>query len=153
MDNGPIASVRIWIQFQQFPQVDCLTHLQSIHGTKIMIVGISVAYSSFSTTFQPMKEQFWFGCFINETLLVVKGISPNGCIYYFEVLDNKRLQPYAFGCNYLQHVRSPPVRVVAKIGKKWLVDHYTSIAHMCDMMWLYAKEPVARLLWDPGGWF
>ena len=39
------------------------------------------------------------------------------------------------------------------MGKKWLLDLSPSIAHMCDMMWLYAKERVASLLWDPGGWF
>ena len=69
-----------------------------------------------------------------------KGVSPNGCISYFEVLDNNRLQPHAFDCYYLEHVRNAPVRVVAKMGKEWLLDPYPSIAHMCDMMWLYAKE-------------
>ena len=90
---------------------------------------------------------------LNDTLLVVKGISPNWCISYFEVLDNNRLQPHAFDCNYLQQVRNAPVRVVAKMGKKGMLHHSPSITHMCDRMWLYAKEPVARLLWDPKGWF
>ena len=45
-------------------------------------------------------------------------------------------------------MRSAPVREVVKTGTKWLLDPY-----MCDMMWLYAKKHVARLLWDPGGWF
>ena len=31
-----------------------------------------------------------------------------------------------------------------------MLDPYPSISHTCDMMWLYAKEPIARLLWDPG---
>ena len=53
----------------------------------------------------------------------------------------------------LQHLRSAPVREVVKTGTKWLLDPYPSIAHMCDMMWLYAKEPVTILLWDPGDWF
>ena len=83
--------------------------------------------------------------------MAVKGVSPNGCISCFEVLDNNRLQPHAFDCNYLQHVLNALVRVVVKMGKTWLVDPYPSIAHMCDMMWLYAKEPVARLLWDREG--
>ena len=102
---------------------------------------------------QPMQEHLWFGCFINDTLLAVKGVSPNGCVSYLEVLDNNRFLPYAFDSSYLQHLRRAPVRVVAKTGKKWLLDPYPSIAHMCDMLWLYAKEPVAILIWDLGGWF
>ena len=135
------------------PQEDYLAHLQSIHGVKIMIVAILVAYSSLSATFQPRQEHFLFGCYINTTLLVGKGVSPNGCISCFEVLDNNRLQPHAFDCNYLQHVRNALVRMVAKMGKKWMLDPYPSIDHTCGMIWLYAKEPVARLLWDPGGQF
>ena len=83
----------------------------------------------------------------------VKGISPNGCISYFEVLDNNRMQPHAFDYNYFQHTRNAPVKVIAKMGTKWLLDPHPSIPHMCDMMWLYAKEPIATLLWDPGSWF
>ena len=128
------------------PQKDRLAHLQVVDGAKIMIATILAAYSSLSTTFQPMQEHFWFGCFINDTLLVVKGVSPNGCISSFQVLDNNRLQPHAFHCNYLQYVRNAPVRVVAKMGKKWMLDRYPSIDHTCGMMWLYAKEPVAKLL-------
>ena len=73
LDNGPTASVRIWTQFQQMPQEDCLAHLQSIHGAKIMTTSTSVAYFLFSTTFQPRHAHSWFGCFINDTLMVVKG--------------------------------------------------------------------------------
>ena len=40
-DNGPIASVRTWTQFQQMPQEDRLAHLQSVHGAKIMTPSIS----------------------------------------------------------------------------------------------------------------
>ena len=79
-----------------------------------------------------------------KKLLAITGISPNGCISVFEVLHNNRMQPHAFDCNYFQHVRNAPVRVLAKMGKKWLLDPYPSIAHMCDMMWLYAKELVTR---------
>ena len=118
-----------------------------------MTVNILVAYSSFFATFQPRQEHSWFGCFINDTLLVVKGISPNGRTSYFEVLDNNNLQPYTFDCSYLQHLRSALVGVVAKTRKKWMLDPNPSIAHMCDMLWLYAKDPIARLIWDPGGWF
>ena len=118
-----------------------------------MTASISRTYSLLSITFQPRQEHLWFGCFINDTLMVVKGVSPNGCASYFQVLDNHTLQPYTFDCSYLQHLRSAPVRVIAKIGKKWMLDPYPSIAHMCDMLWLYAKDPVARLTWDPGGWF
>ena len=153
MDNGPAASVRTWTQFQQMSQEDRLAHLQSVHGAKIMIASISTTYSSFSTTFQPSQEHTWFGCYTNDTLMVVKGVSPNGCASYFQVLDNHTLQPYTFDCSYLQHLRSAPVRVIAKIGKKWMLNPYPSIAHMCDMLWLYAKDPVARLTWDSGGWF
>jgi hypothetical protein len=133
------------------PQADRLAQLQTIHGAKIMTVAISTSYSLVAATFEPIQEHFWFGCFINDTLLAVKGISPNGCISYFEFLDNNRMQPHVFYCSYFQHMRNAPVRVIAKMGKKWLLDPYPSIAHMCDMMWLYAKELVARLLWDPGG--
>ena len=72
----------------------------------------------------------WFGCYTNDTSMAVKGVSPNGCTSYFQVLDNRALQPYTFDCNYLQHLRSAPVRVVAKIGKKWMLDPYPLIAHM-----------------------
>ena len=153
LDNGPAASVNTWIRFQQMPQADRLAHLQTLHGAKIMMAAISGSYSSLVATFEPIQEHFWFGCFINDILLAVKGISPNRCISYFEVLDNNRMQPHAFDCSYFQNVRNAPVRVIGKMGKKWLLDPYPSIAHTCDMMWLYAKEPVARLIWDPGGWF
>ena len=55
----------------------------------------------------------WFGCFINDTLVAVKAVSPNGCASYFKVLDNHTLQPYTLECSYLQHLRSAQVRVVA----------------------------------------
>ena len=110
MDNKPVASVRTWNQFQQMSQEDQLPQLQFMHGAKIMIVNISTTYSLFSTTFQPKKEHMWFGCFINDTLMVVKGVSPNGCAYYFQVLENHRLQPYTFDCSYLQHLQNALVR-------------------------------------------
>ena len=90
LDNGPTASIRTWTQFQLMPQEDCLAHLQSVHGSKIMTTSISVAYSSFSTTFQPRHDHLWFGCFINDKLMVVKGVSPNSCAFYFKVLENNR---------------------------------------------------------------
>mgnify|MGYP000264649281 FL=1 len=74
--------------------------------------------------------------------MVVKGVSPNECVSYFEALDNNRLQSYTFHCNYLQDLQSAPIRVVAKTGKKWILDPYPSIAHMCDILWLYAKDPL-----------
>ena len=123
-----------------------LAHVQLVHGAKIMIVSISTTYSSFSTTFQPRHECLWFGCFTNDTLMVVKGVS------YFEVQDNNRLQSYTFDYSHQQDLRSAPIRVVAKTGKKWMLDTYPSIAHMCDIVWLYAKDPVERLTWDPRGW-
>ena len=87
------------------PQANLRLHLQSVHGVRIMIVAILVAYYSLSTvTFQPRQEHFLFGCFINDTLFAVKGVSPNRYTTYFEVLHNNRSQPYAFDDNYLQHV-------------------------------------------------
>ena len=80
LDNGPAASVRTWTQFQQMSQEDRLTHLQSVHGAKIMTATIATTYSSFFTTFQPSQEHLWFGCFTNDTLIVVKGVSPNWCV-------------------------------------------------------------------------
>ena len=74
-------------------------HVQSDDGAKIMIVAISVAYSLLSITFQPRQAYFWSGCFINDTLLAIKGVSPNGRITKFEVLENNRLQRYAFDWN------------------------------------------------------
>ena len=119
-----------------------IAQLKSVHGANIMTASISTTYSSFSTTFQPRHECLWFGCFTNDTLMVVKGVS------YFEVLDNNRLQSYTFDCNCLHDLRSATVNVVATTGKKWISDPYPSIAHMCDIMWLYAKDLVARLTWN-----
>ena len=34
-----------------------------------------------------------------------------------------------------------------------MLDPSPSIAHMSDMLWLYAKDPVARLTWDSGAGF
>ena len=98
-------------------------------------------------------QYMWFGCFINDTLMVVKGVSPNGCASYFQVLDKHRLQTYTFDCGYLQHLQSAPIKVVAKTGKKWMFDPYPSIAHMCDMLQLYSKDLIARLTQDSGVWF
>ena len=92
--------------------------------------------SIISRYIQPTQEHLWLGCFIDGTLMVVKGVSPNGCASH-------TLQPCSFDFSYLQHLRSAPVKVAAKTGKKWILDPYPSIAHMCDMLWLYAKDPVA----------
>ena len=129
LDNGPVASVRTWTHFQQMPQEDRLAHLQSIHGAKIMTSTLSTTYSSFFTTFQPSQEHLWFGCFTNDTLMAVKRVSRNGCISYFEVLDNNRLQSYTFDCSYLQDLRSAPVRVVVKTGKKWILCNTVNVLH------------------------
>ena len=80
LDNGPAASVRTWTQFQQMSQEDRLAHLQFVHGAKIMTASISTTYSSFFTTFKPKQEHLWFGCFVNYTLMVVKGVSANECV-------------------------------------------------------------------------
>ena len=89
LDNGSTASVRTWTQIQQMSPEHRLTHLQSVHGAKIMTATIATTYSSFFTTFQPSQEHLWFGCFTNDTLMVVKGVLPNGCVSYFEVLDKQ----------------------------------------------------------------
>ena len=68
MDNGHVAYVRTWIQFQQMSQEDCFAHLQSVHGAKIMTASILTIYFSFSTTFQPMQEHLWFGYFMDESM-------------------------------------------------------------------------------------
>ena len=104
LDNGPAPFVRTWNQFQQMPQEDRLAQLQLVHGAKIMTATISAAYSSFSTTFQPTKEHMWCGCFIHDTLVAIKGVSPNRCASYFKVLDNHTLQPYTLESSYLQHL-------------------------------------------------
>ena len=83
LDNGLDASVSTWTQFQQMSQEDRLAHLQFVHLAKIMTASISTTYSSFSTTSQPKQEHMWFGCYTNDTLMVVKGVSPNGCASYF----------------------------------------------------------------------
>ena len=59
-------------------QGDRLVHLQVVHGAKIIMAAISASFSSSAATFQSIEEHFWFGCFINDILFVVKGISPNG---------------------------------------------------------------------------
>ena len=40
-----------------------------------------------------------------------------------------------------------------KVGLMNPYDPYPSTANMCDMLWLYAKDHVARLTWDLRGWF
>ena len=44
LDNGPAASVRSWIQFQQMSKVDRVKQIHSIYGAKAMITNISVAF-------------------------------------------------------------------------------------------------------------
>ena len=38
------------------------------------------------------------------------------------------------------------------LPNKWLLDPQPSIAYLLDMLWLYARQPINRLMWDPGGW-
>ena len=118
-----------------------------------MTATLSVTYSSFLTTFQPRQEHLWFGCFTNDILMVVKGVSPNGRVSYFQVLDNNRLQSYTFDCSYLQDLRSAPVRVVAKTGKKWILDPYPSIAHMCGQWYhvVIRKRSCYKIKMGSGG--
>ena len=86
-------------------------------------------------------------------MLFVKGISADGCIFYFHIQHDNKLQPYTPTGNLLQNLVTVPVRVIAKACKKWLLDPHSSIAQLWDMLWLYARQPVSRLMWDPRGWF
>ena len=95
----------------------------------------------------------WFGCLINGMMLYVKGISVDECIFYFHIQRGNKLQPYTPSDNLLQNMLDVLVRVIAKSGKKWLLDPQPSVAHLWDMLWLYAQQQVSRLMWDPGGWF
>ena len=99
---------------------------------------------------RPMHEHMCFGCLTNGLMLFVKGIFVDKCIFYFHSqLDNK-LQPYTPLDNLLQNLLVVLVRVIAKSGKKWLLDPQPSIAHLWDMLWLYARQPINRLMWDLG---
>ena len=152
LDNGPAASVGSWIHFQQMPEVDRLKQLHSIYGAKTMIRDISAAFSQASSRLQPMQEHLWFGCLMNDMMLFVKGTSTDGCIFYFHIQQDNKLQPYTPSDKLLRNLLAVPVRVIAKTGKKWLLDPQPSISHLSDMLWLYAWQPINRLMWDPGGW-
>ena len=86
-----------------------------------------------------------------DALYYPQVISTDRCILYFHVIqqDNK-LQPYTPSDNLLQNLLTTPNRVIAKSGKKWLLDPQRSIAHLWDMLWLYARQLVSRLMWDLG---
>ena len=116
--NGPATSVGSWIHFQQMPKVDRLKQLHSIYGAKTMTMDISIAFSQASSRLQPMQEHMWFGCLTNGMMLFVKGISTNGCIFYFHIQQDNKLQPYTPSDNLLQNLLVVPVRVIAKTGKK-----------------------------------
>ena len=80
----------------------------------------------------------WFGCLTNDMMLFVKGISIDRCNFYFHIQQDNKLQPYTPFDNLLQNLLIVPVRVIAKNGKKWRLDPQPSIAHLLDMLWLYA---------------
>ena len=86
-------------------------------------------------------------------MLFVKGISADGCIFYFHIQQDNKLQPYTPSGNLLQNLVTVPVRVIAKSGKKRQLDPQPSIVELWDMLLLYARQPVSRLMWDLGGWF
>ena len=73
---------------------------------------------------------------MNDMLLYVQGISADGCIFYFHIQQDNKLQPYTPSNNLLQNVLVVLVRVIAKSGKKWLLDPQPSIAQLWDMLCL-----------------
>ena len=94
---------------------------------------------------RPMHEHMCFGCLTNGLMLFVKGIFVDKCIFYFHSqLDNK-LQPYTPLDNLLQNLLVVLVRVIVKSGKKWLIDPQPSVAHLWNMFWLYAQQPISRV--------
>ena len=68
----------------------------------------------------------------------------------WDAIKRDKLQPYTPSVNLLQNFVTVLVRVIAKFGKKWLLDPQPSIAHLWDMLWLYARQPVSRLMWTQG---
>ena len=100
-----------------------------------------------------MQEHMWFGCLMNDMMLCVRVFSVDGCSFYFHIQQDNKLQPYTPSNNLLQNLLAVPIRVIAKSGKKWLLDPQPSIAQLWDMLWLYARQQVSRLMWDLGGWF
>ena len=83
----------------------------------------------------------WFGCLMNDMMLFVKTIPTNGCIFSFHIQQDNKLEPYTPSDNLLQNLFILQVRVIAKFGKKWLPDPPPSLAHLWDMLWLYARQP------------
>ena len=100
-----------------------------------------------------MQEHMWFCCLINYMMLFFKGISVDGCSFYFHIQQDNKLQPYTRSENLLQNLVIVPVRVIAKSVKKWLLDPRPPTAHLWDMLWLYVRQPISRMMWNPGEWF
>ena len=95
----------------------------------------------------------WFDFLMNVMVLFVKGIFVDGCIFYFHIQQDNKLQPYTPSDNLLQNLLVVPIRMIAKSCKKWLLDPQLSVAHLWDMLQLYAQHLVSRLMWDPRGWY
>ena len=87
-----------------------------------MPMDISIAFLHALAQLQPIQEHMWFGFLTNDMMLFVKGISIDGCILYFHIEQDNKLQPYTPADNLLQNQLVVPVRVIAKSGKKWLLD-------------------------------
>ena len=118
------------------PEMDWNKQLHSVYEAKTVTMDISVAFSHASARLQPMQEHMWFGCLMNGMMLYVKGISADRCNFYFHIQQDNKLKPYTPLDNLLQNLLTMQVRVIAKSGKKWLLDPQPSIAQLWDMLCL-----------------
>ena len=85
-------------------------------------------------------------------MIFVKGVVGDTQYYYHIHQDNHMYVSMPLDAE-LENFVLVSVRVLAKTGKKWLLDPSPTVGHLWDALWLYSNKSMARMMWDPGGWY
>ena len=155
MDNGPARTVADWIRFLQTSAQDQRNMLSNLRGAKIMFSQLSMVYQITVSTLHFDHFQGWYGMFSTLNILIgARLYHQNGNLYFYEVRDNGRLILVEEESPIMSAARQLPVRVIARLAKKIVIDPSPLIAKYSSHIWVLHSRPLVDLQWDPSdyGW-
>ena len=82
-------------------------------------------------------------------ILGAKVINTMGDVIYFNVDDDGRLWHVFSESDVWMSANVSAIRIVARSGKKWLLDPPFQECLRCCSLWVFQKKPLYNLDWDP----
>ena len=88
-----------------------------------------------------------------EVLVAARGCYQDGSCLFFELGSEGRLLQVSEEALVVLACVFQRIRVVAIVGRRWVVDPDPGLFDREWRLWAYGARPLACLQWDPGEWF